>query len=109
VKHSFEGMCLFNEVEASLNIVVDGIEKGFPFADINRDIRDFFKAKMLDDGQPFEACDNNKRRCVEEHDRLNNANLLNRRIKSCIVQGIGYAESSIADIDMIDRCFIHHN
>jgi hypothetical protein len=32
---------------------------------------------LLDDGQPFEACDNNKRRRVEEHDRLNNANLLN--------------------------------
>ena len=77
MKHPFDGMGLFDKVEASLNIVVDGKEKSFPFTDINRDIRDFFKAELLDDGQPFEACDNNKRRRVEEHDRLNNANLLN--------------------------------
>ena len=108
MKHPFKGMGLFNEVEASLNVVVDGIEKSFPFADINRDIRDFFKAELLDDGQPFEACDNNKRRCVEEYDRLNNANLLNRRIKSCILKGIGYAELSVMAVDLINRYCIHH-
>jgi len=108
MKHPFEGMGFFDEVETSLNIVVDGKEEGFPFTDINRDIRDFLKAQLLGDGQSFEACDNNKRRRVEEQDRLNNANLVNRRIKGCIFKRIGYAESSIADIDMIDWYFIHH-